>query len=115
MFIGESWKKTLAKHHPGEAGKVYFINLEAIFSDNVRWTRAVPFTLNPEHGKTLESVLLGSKEIPGPMKRKLIDKRVAELPGNKCLIKIYISEDQAPDTWGVERHENEKGSGLILL
>ena len=115
IFLGEVWKKPLPARDPGEVGRVYYINIEAIFDDNVRWSKGVPFTLNPEHGKTLEGVLLKSKEIPNVLKRKLIEKREAEMKINSGLLKFYISDEQAPDTWGEERHDKEKGSGLILL
>lgn len=112
MFLGEAWKKPI-KVDNAEVGRVYYINMEAIFDDNTRWSRGAPFTVNPEHGKTLEGVLLGSKEIPNVIKRKLIDKAQAEMSINKGLIKFFISEEQAPDTWGQEKHEN--AGGLILL
>jgi hypothetical protein len=115
MFIGEVWKKPLPKSNPGEVGRVYYINMEAIFDDNCRWSKGTAFTLNPERGKTLEGVLLKSAEIPRPIVRALIELRQAEMKINKGLLRFYISDEQAPDTWGSERHENEKGSGLILL
>ena len=91
MFLGEAWKKPLRKEDSGEVGRVYYINMEAIFDDKVRWSKGSPFTLNPERGKTLDGVLLGSKEIPNTLKRSLIDKRQAEMKINSGLLRFIIS------------------------
>lgn len=108
----ESWKKPL-KVKDAEVGRVYFINMEAVFDDHKRWTKGTPFTVNPENGKTLESVIMTSQVIPNSFKRKLVEKSFAEMNINSGILRLYLSEDIAPDTWGQEQVEDN--GGLILL
>jgi hypothetical protein len=115
-----SWIKPMSKSDRGESGRVYYINSMCIFISGEEWTKATPFTLNPEHGSTIEEMLKKSSEIPIPMKRELLEKRYTEQRlSNGICIKFWISEEPAPEWWNPTEAQKQakarkEGRGFLV-
>lgn len=108
-----SWDKAIATKEEGEVGRVYFLNFQLDRSESESWTKGFPFTLNPEHGKTIEYMISGTKEVPADIKAKLIAKRDAVMnleSGHR--FRVWISTEIAPDKWGFEAFQN---TGRLIL
>ncbi len=103
----EQWERAISPRETGEVGRVYFVNIMAVFPNGIEWTRHTPITLNPDQGSTVEEMLKRSTQIPHTMKAQLLSQRYAEnkLTGG-LVYKVWISESPAPDNWGHEKQDS---------
>lgn len=102
----KDWERHISPRETGEVGRVYFLNCRMIFKNGKEWTRHWQLTLNPDQGSTVEGYLKNAIEVPPDMRSELLTFRHVEkrLTGGS-VYKLWISDDPAPDTWGIERQE----------
>lgn len=108
--MSKHWEKAIAKTETGEVGRVYFINTMMISSKgDLKETNNHPFTLNPDHGSTIERMLRMSCDLPGPIKSELLSHRTCEvkLTGG-AIMRIWIAEEAAPDTQKLRQEDLER-------
>lgn len=96
----KDWERHIHKNEKGEVGRVYFLNIKLTFPNGKYMTKGSPFTLNPDHGSTVEKMLRKSKEIPRHMKKDLLDNRFSDARlSNGSVLSLWISTEEAPDNF----------------
>jgi hypothetical protein len=103
-----AWQDSISPTDPGESGRVYFLNVMMTFDKHYHaWTKGMPFTLNPQYGKTLEGQLKASKALTRDVKNGLLQKRFYEVKlDNGNMVKWWIGTERAPNTWGTKPETN---------